>query len=140
MLSRAFGPFPWRRVLRMAAAWSILGMGAGVAVASSTGPGLVSYAANIVAGVIVFLPLGVMLGLFFDASRASLVGAVAGLFFGVIAGGLSGRSPGGDPLLGRRLVVGGLVGATVGPTIRLTTSTLARLAGLVSVGLRKREA
>jgi hypothetical protein len=123
----------------MAAAWAIVGVGVGVAVASSSGVGSVCYAANAVAGVIVCLPLGAILGLFLDRFRESLVGATFGLGVGVIVEHFSGRDFG-DQMLGHSLIVGGLVAATAVPAAQLAISTIVGFAELLTAGLRKRQA
>jgi hypothetical protein len=114
----------------MALLWAALG--ALVGIGTAPGQEMVDLAAGITAGVIVFLPIGLLLGLLGGQARLALLGSTGGAVFGAAVGTFAGPA-GLSPVL-----VGLVGGAIVGGTFSVVSFVTTFLARAVAVCSRQR--
>lgn len=98
-----------RRVGRMALLWSLLGAGIGASTAPSSD--LIGLVSGILAGLIVLVPMGALLGLIGGRVKPVLVGVLCGAGVGALIGLLDG-APIPSAFVQVGLIGGGLAGAT----------------------------
>jgi hypothetical protein len=112
-----------RRLGAMTLMWLGFALAAG-ALAMPPGGGAVAVIAGMLAGTIVLVPLGVVLGLVGGRWKETLVGGVGGLLLGLLTALLGGQAA----ILSQGatgLVAGGLVGATLPGLLRRAWTVLA---------------
>jgi hypothetical protein len=105
--------FLWATIYRIpgtASVWALFGVAAGVQIApAASGP--IMIAAMIVAGLIVYVPLGVLLAVIGAKWKETLCGGAIGMVVALIMALVSAR-PDADQLAAFGLTFGGLVGGT----------------------------
>jgi hypothetical protein len=122
----------------MSAAWFLIGAVAGLRIGLHAEGGLIAVISNVLAGIIVFQSVGLVLALFMDRARQSLLGAGCGALIGVLGQPICHASGPSDPI-SLCWVMGALIGATCGPCLqgflgvagvlyRLATAVLAQTA------------
>jgi hypothetical protein len=116
-----------RRTAAMTAVWLLLGATMGVTFGLRLQGGAIAVFAHVLGGMIACTLPGVLLGLFCAKAKESLVGGICGLLLGIAATLLLGeRVP--PQTVEHFLVIGGLVGATCWPGVRLVTGVWGRTA------------
>ena len=88
--------------------WALFGIFVGVAIAPPNG--LIGFACNVLAGLIVLTPVGLLLGLLGGRVKPTLVGALVGVLLGLLGGGFTLISL--SLVVSTGLIFGGLAGAT----------------------------
>lgn len=101
----------------MVAAWTILGVFVGLAIAMPFREGVADALGKVVAGIIVYSLLGAALSLFASRAQESLVGGVCGLCIGLAAELWQPAAPPGQSIR-LCLTIGALIGATFWPWLR----------------------
>ena len=119
-------PGPGRRVLRrvvsMVTAWIVLGAVLGTITGLHFGGGAIGLLSHVIAGIMVFSVLGLILAPFTGRARESLVGGTCGCLVGLMSGPIRGSLAPAEAV-NLSLVIGGLVGATCWPWVRVITAT-----------------
>jgi hypothetical protein len=100
------------RMLKMGAAWGVIGMAVGFSNGIYLGGGPLHLLAQVIAGTVLFPMLGLILGIVLDRPRESLAGSAIGLIAAVIAMQAGARIEVGS-LTSLGLAAGGIFGATV---------------------------
>ena len=114
------------RMLKMAAAWALIGIPVGVSNGIHVGGGTLNLVTQTVAGVVVFSMQGFILGILFNGPRASILGSAIGMFAALIAT-LAGAQIEGACMASVGLAAGGMFGATLCPLARLVIPSIRRV-------------
>lgn len=119
------------RVTRMMAAWLALGAIVGTGTGTTAGGEATMILSNALAGMILFPPVGLLLGLIGGRARESFIGAAVGAILGTALGTIA--SPAGfSKTATHALLIGALAGATFRPyliLVRWVYSALQTAAG-----------
>ena len=106
------------RVARMMAAWLALGAIVGIGTGTMAGGQAAMILSNALAGMILFPPVGLLLGLIGGRARESFIGAAVGAILGTALGMIVGPA-GVLNTATHALLVGALAGATFRPYLTL---------------------
>jgi hypothetical protein len=106
----------------MVTAWVVLGAVLGTITGLHLGGGAIGLLSQVIAGIIVFSVLGLILALFTGRAKESLVGGTCGCVVGLMSGPIRGTLSAAEAV-NLCLVIGGLVGATCWPWVRVITAT-----------------
>lgn len=104
-----------RRVVQMTAAWLFLGALVGIGTGATSGGSLAAIVSSVLAGMILFPPVGLLLGLIGGRPKETLLGAAAGAIVGALLGAVAGPIE----ITTHALLVGALGGATLRPYLML---------------------
>lgn len=102
------------RLARMMSAWLALGALVGIGSGATAVGAATTVLANMLAGMILFPPVGLLLGLIGGRARESLLGAAVGAILGAALGAVAGPA-GLVETATHALLVGALAGATLRP-------------------------
>ena len=111
----------------MVTAWVVLGSVLGTITGLHLGGGAIGLLAHVIAGTLVFAVLGLILAPFSGRAKETLVGGACGCLVGLASGPIRGSLSAAEAV-NLALVIGGLVGATCWPWVRVVTMTGAGLA------------
>ena len=106
----------------MVAAWVVLGAVLGTITGLHFGGGAIGLLSHVIAGTIVFSVLGLILAPFTGRAKESLVGGMCGCLVGLASGPFRGTLSAAEAV-NLSLIIGGLVGATCWPWVRVVTMT-----------------
>jgi hypothetical protein len=121
-----------KRVNQMASLWGLFGTLVGLATLGGE-PNAIGVLSAVLAGVIVLVPFGVVLGLAGGRPEPTLVGGVGGAGLGAVAGFLAGT----DGVV-QVASVAGIGGAVAGSTLHLASSWVLSLTRAATVVRRSR--
>jgi hypothetical protein len=120
-----------RRVVSMVTAWVVLGAVLGVIMGMQRGGGAIGMLSHVVAGTMVFSVLGMILAPFSGRAKETLVGGMCGCLVGLASGPIRGTLSAAEAV-NFSLVIGGLVGSTCWPWVRVVTMTGSGLAAALA--------
>ncbi len=105
----------------MVSAWVVLGGVLGTITGLHVGGGAIGLVSHVIAGTIVLGVLGLILAPFSGRAKESLVGGLCGCLVGLASGPIRGSLSAAEAV-NLAVIIGGLVGATCWPWVRIVTA------------------